>query len=271
MTTTNQYRSIWLSDIHLGCKDCKAQYLIDFLETHHAQTIYLVGDIVDFWALSRRLHWPESHNQLLNLILRLPQRGTRVVYIPGNHDDAMRTYTSQLFGGIEIHQEFIHETLVGKKILLVHGDKYDAEVCLGKFQAKLGDVLYDFLLFLNRQCHTMRKLLGLPYWSLASYIKTKVKTANEAIARYQRAAINDAKLQGAEGIVCGHIHHPKLAIDDGILYCNDGDWIESCTSVVETETGEIQLLRWNDLSRTTEVMAQANWGQKPKSLNEQAA
>lgn len=267
----NQYRTIWLSDIHLGCKDCKADFLLDFLTSHTADTLYLVGDIVDFWALSKRLRWPESHNKVLKKILQLSEQGTRVVYIPGNHDEVLRPYADMLFAGIEIHHEFIHQTISGKKMLLVHGDKYDGQVCLGKWQAKLGDVLYDFLLFLNRQCQVLRRTFGLPYWSLASFIKTKVKSANEAIARYQQAAVKDAKQQDTDAIICGHIHHPKLTIDDGVLYCNDGDWIESCTSLAETQKGEIQLLRWNDQLQTSEVMAQANWGQAAPVYKEQAA
>lgn len=269
--TPNHYKSIWLSDIHLGCKDCKAEFLLEFLETHHAERLFLVGDIVDFWALSRRVHWPESHNKVLNTLLRLARRGTRVIYVPGNHDEVMRPYAELLFGGIEIHEEFIHETVTGKKMLLLHGDKFDAQVCLGRFHAKLGDALYDFLLFLNRHCHALRKTLGLPYWSLASYIKTKVKKANEAIRRYQKAAIQEAKRQSTDGVVCGHIHHPELNIDEGILYCNDGDWVENCTTLVETHNGDIQLLRWSDATKSTEVISQANWGRKVDQLDENAA
>lgn len=271
MTPKNHYKSIWLSDIHLGCKDCKAEFLLDFLAQTEAENIFLVGDIVDFWALQRRVFWPESHNKVLNTLLRLAQSGTRVVYVPGNHDEVMRPYAELLFGGIEIHEEYIHETVTGKKMLLLHGDKFDAQVCLGRFHAKLGDVLYDFLLFLNRTCHGLRKTFGLPYWSLASYIKTRVKKANEAIVRYRDAAVAEAKRQGTDAVVCGHIHHPSLSIEAGTLYCNDGDWIENCTMLVETQEGDIQLLRWSDENNTTKLLNQANWGQKREQLDEHAA
>lgn len=271
MVPKNHYKSIWLSDIHLGCKDCKADFLLDFLEQVETENLFLVGDIIDFWALQRRVYWPASHNKVLNTLLRLAQSGTRVVYVPGNHDDVMRPYAELLFGGIEIHQEYIHETVTGKKMLLLHGDKFDAQVCFGRLHAKLGDVMYDFLLFLNRTCHSLRKRLGLPYWSLASYIKTRVKKANEAIDRYRDAAVSEARRQRTDGVVCGHIHHPSLSIDDGVLYCNDGDWVENCTLLVETQRGDIQLLRWSDETRSTTLISQVNWGQESAFFDEHAA
>ena len=259
-TDKHYYPSIWLSDIHLGCIDCKADFLLSFLDTIECDRIFLVGDIVDFWALKRRMHWPESHNKVLNLLLKKAQEGTEVIYLPGNHDSLMKPYEKLLFGSIKIHNEYIYQTIGGKKLLMLHGDKYDSQVCFGKLQAKVGDLLYDFLLWLNRSHHKIRKLFGLPYWSLASYIKTKVKKANEAIARYRMAAIQDAINQGADGIICGHIHHPQLCIEKGILYCNDGDWIENCTTMVETKDGNLRLLKWRDGIHQTEIISQINWG-----------
>lgn len=271
MTPSNHYRTLWLSDIHLGCRDCKAEFLLNFLADNEADRIYLVGDIVDFWALKRRVYWPASHNAVLNLLLKKAQQGTEVVYLPGNHDELMKPYVELLFGSIQIHQEFVHETVTGKRLLMLHGDKYDSVVCFGKFHAMLGDVLYDVSLWLNRQCHGIRKRLGLPYWSMASYIKTKVKKANEAIRRYRDAAIADAKEQGVDGIICGHIHHPQMEMVDGILYCNDGDWIENCTLMVENQSGDLKLLRWQDGANQTQVIGQVNWGQKLRTLDEFAA
>jgi len=271
MGPRNYYRTIWLSDIHLGTKDCKADMLLQFLQDNQAERVFLVGDIVDFWALQRRVYWPSSHNQVMTTILEMAQSGTEVIYLPGNHDEVMKPYVKQLFGSIQIHDEFVHKTYAGKKLLLLHGDKFDQEVCFGKFQAKLGDALYDFLLFLNRQCHGIRKRLGLPYWSMASYIKTKVKKANEAIKRYRDAAVKEAKKQGADGIVCGHIHHPQMEIVEGTLYCNDGDWIENCTTMVETQSGDLRLLRWCDTKKSTLVIGQMNWGTARIQFDEFAA
>lgn len=263
------YPSIWLSDIHLGCIDCKADFLLSFLATIECDRIFLVGDIVDFWALKKRMHWPESHNKVLNLLLTKAQEGTEVIYLPGNHDSLMKPYENLLFGSINIHNEYLYKTISGKKLLMLHGDKYDSQVCFGKLQAKVGDLLYDFLLWLNRSHHKIRKLFGLPYWSLASYIKTKVKKANEAIARYRSAAIQDAIAQGADGVICGHIHHPQLCIEQGILYCNDGDWIENCTTMVETKEGNLRLLKWRDGLHQTEIMAQINWGKTGTSTQKE--
>lgn len=268
MTMSEQkhyYPSIWLSDIHLGCKDCKADFLLRYLDSIECDRIFLVGDIVDFWALRRRMHWPDSHNQVLNLLLKKAQDGTEVIYLPGNHDGLMKPYEKLLFGSIEIHNEYIYQTISGKKLLMLHGDKYDSQVCFGRWQAKIGDLLYDVLLWLNRTHHKLRKLLGQPYWSLASYIKTRVKKANEAIARYKDAAVEDAKKQGADGIVCGHIHHPQLCLERGIVYCNDGDWIENCTSMVETKDGNLRLLKWRDGIHDTEIIAQMNWGNQSQA------
>lgn len=271
MAHVNHYRTIWLSDIHLGSRDCKAEFLLNFLRDNHAERIFLVGDIVDFWALQRRVYWPESHNEVLNTLLKMSQSGTKVIYLPGNHDELMKPYVKMLFGTIEIHSEYIHTTVTGKRLLMLHGDKYDSQVCFGKFQAMLGDVLYDFLLWINRQCHGIRKTLGLPYWSMASYIKTKVKKANEAIRRYRDAALEDARKQMVDGIVCGHIHHPQMEMVNGKLYCNDGDWIENCTTMVETNSGNLKLLRWSDATNSTQIISQMNWGERQPILDEYAA
>lgn len=271
MTNKTFYKTIWLSDIHLGCKDCKAEFLLSFLDSIEVETIYLVGDIVDFWALKRRMLWPDAHNQVLNRFLTMAEQGVNIVYLPGNHDELAKPYQHLNFGSIKVKLEHIHTTSTGKKLLILHGDKFDQQVCFGRWQAKLGDVLYDFLLFLNRQTHHIRKRLGMPYWSLSSYIKTKVKKANEAIARYKVAAIKDAKAQGADGIICGHIHHPQLLIEQGVLYCNDGDWIENCTSLVETKDGNLRLLKWRDGLHNTEIVAQINWGERTSSVKVAAA
>ncbi|WP_143871303.1 UDP-2,3-diacylglucosamine diphosphatase [Catenovulum sediminis] len=242
----SKYQTIWLSDIHLGCKDCKAQYLLDLLNKVEAKTIYLVGDIIDIWALERRFNWPKLHNQVVDTLIDKAKQGTRVIYIPGNHDEKVRKYIGMTFADIEIHQDYIHTTLQDKKLLVIHGDVFDGKVCLGKWQSRLGDVLYDFLLFLNRVCYATRKRFGWGYWSLAGYIKSRVKGANEAIKRYQDAAIEYAKTRGTDGIVCGHIHQPDMIYRDDILYCNDGDWLENCTMLAENLDGSIELIYWTE-------------------------
>ena len=240
------YKSVWLSDLHLGSKDCKADYLLDMLSKTSCETLYLVGDVIDIWALERRFSWPEKHNQVVDALIKKAQSGTKVIYLPGNHDEKVKKYIGMTFAEVEIKQEVIHTTNAGKKMLITHGDVFDGEVCLGKWQAVLGDILYDLLLFLNRCCFSMRKTFGFGYWSLAGYIKGRVKGANEAIKRYQHAAIKYAKQKGADGIICGHIHQPDVQMINGYLYCNDGDWIENCTLLAENLDGSIELIYWTE-------------------------
>lgn len=249
MNQQNKFNAIFLSDIHLGYKDCKAEYLIDFLQKNKAKTIYLIGDIVDMWSLKKQFYWPASHNAVLNLLMEQSQSGTKVIYIPGNHDEDLKTYCGKSFNNIDVHKRYIHTTITGKKLLLLHGDDFDGEVCLSKFSAKLGDKLYDLLLFMNRHVNRIRRKLGYHYWSLAAHIKAKVSKATEAISRYKYAAVKEAKKLGYDGIVCGHIHHPEIDIVDGIMYCNDGDWIESCTALVETNEGSLALVHWSEISK----------------------
>lgn len=169
------HRTVWLSDIHLGCKDCKAELLLDFLEHNTMDVLYLVGDIVDFWSLKKRFMWPDSHNRLLQALYQKSLGVTQVIYLPGNHDEIIKPYVNMLFGKVEIKKQVIHTTAQNKRLLVLHGDDFDAEVCLGKFHAWMGDILYDFLLFLNRNLDYYRKLRGFQYWSLAAYIKNSSK------------------------------------------------------------------------------------------------
>ena len=242
-----RHKTVWLSDIHLGCKDCKADLLLNFLQHNTMDTLYLVGDIVDFWALKQQFRWPEAHNKLLQALYSKAKNGTRVIYIPGNHDEIVKPHADTIFGQIEIKRQHIHITADNKKLLVVHGDDYDGQVCFGKFHAWIGDKLYDLILFLNRHFNAYRRKRGYHYWSLASYIKSKVKKANEAIARYRDALLAEAKRQQLDGVVCGHIHHPEVIEQDGMIYCNDGDWIENCSALTENENGELQLVYWTEL------------------------
>lgn len=257
MKEKTHYRTVWLSDIHLGCKDCKADYLINFLDNNTIDTLYLVGDIVDLWALSKQFCWPESHNTLFHKLLSLPDgdntgHKTRVIYLPGNHDEPAKKYDKMAFGHVEIYREYIHTTADGKKLLLLHGDQFDSEVCFGRTQSWIGDKGYDLLLFINRWYNAIRVKHGYPYWSLAGHIKTRIRGANEAIARYRGAAIARAKKDNVDGIVCGHIHHPEVTTIDGITYYNDGDWVENCSALTEDKKGTIRLVFWaKELAKKT--------------------
>lgn len=244
------YRTVWLSDVHLGYKDCRAEYLLDFLSRVECKTLYLLGDIVDLWALSRQLHWPPSHYDVLRAIMQKAQNGTRVVYIPGNHDETLRDYVGQCFGDVEIAYEAVHETADGRRLLLFHGDCLDTHIQLGPVSRLLGDSAYDFLLFLNRWTNRIRRRFGLCYWSLASYLKNRVKNARAAIELYEHAAIQEARRRGLDGVVCGHIHQAEMRLEEGLLYCNDGDWVESCTALVEDIRGHLEILHWSEVRQS---------------------
>ncbi|MGL5907290.1 MAG: UDP-2,3-diacylglucosamine diphosphatase [Shewanella sp.] len=266
--------ALWLSDIHLGCKDCKADYLLSLLTTVRCQHLYLVGDIVDLWALKRRLHWPESHNRVLQTLIELAQNGTQVIYLPGNHDELIKPYAELTLLNINIARQHIHQGIGGHKLLMLHGDQFDADVCVGRFYAILGDHLYDFLLFLNRNLHRLRERLGYPYWSLASYIKSRVGKAQTAISRYRQAVVQYAQHYDVDGVICGHIHQPELSIQPRdnqyatpdkrqIIYANDGDWVENCSLITETLSGELQLCRWNEQSLNLDILSSIALVQTP--------
>ncbi|KPH64892.1 metallophosphoesterase [Pseudoalteromonas porphyrae] len=249
-TSDKQYfPAVWISDVHLGYKDCRADYLLDFLNSIECDTLYLVGDIIDLWSMKRNFYWHSSHYQVLTCIQEKASQGTRVIYIPGNHDETFRQYINNSLFGIEVHQQYIHTTKANKRFLLVHGDDFDSATRYNKLISIAGDAGYDFLLFLNRWTNRIRRLFGQNYWSLAAWIKARVHKAREAIEAFENAAIHEAKKQGVDGIICGHIHHPEIKVVDGIVYCNDGDWIESCTALVEQACGRIELLHWSDTKK----------------------
>ncbi|MEZ7278620.1 UDP-2,3-diacylglucosamine diphosphatase [Pseudoalteromonas sp. 68 DY56-GL68] len=243
------YPAVWISDVHLGYKDCQAQYLLDFLNAIECDVLYLVGDIVDLWSMKRQFFWHPSHYDVLALIQQKAKDGTRVIYIPGNHDETFRQYVDESLFGIEVHQQYIHTTKANKRFLLLHGDDFDSATRYNKLISIAGDAGYDLLLFLNRWTNRIRRLFGGHYWSLASWIKARVHKAREAIDAFEKAAIHEAKKQGVDGIICGHIHHPAVKVVDGILYCNDGDWIENCTALVENDCGRIELLHWSETQK----------------------
>ncbi|TWT05084.1 UDP-2,3-diacylglucosamine diphosphatase [Reyranella sp. CPCC 100927] len=241
-----RWRTIYLSDIHLGTRGCQAEMLLDFLRNNESDYLYLVGDIVDGWRLKRWWYWPQAHNDVVQKVLRKARKGTKVIYVPGNHDEAARDYCGLLFGGVEVVEEAIHETADGRKLLILHGDIFDGVVRHAKWLAVLGDWAYALALKLNYIFNGIRRALGLPYWSLSAYLKHKVKNAVEYIGRFETAVAAEARRRGVDGVVCGHIHHAEIRDIEGVLYCNDGDWVESCTALVEDRNGHMSILRWSD-------------------------
>jgi UDP-2,3-diacylglucosamine pyrophosphatase LpxH len=240
------YRTIWISDIHLGTPGCQALYLLDFLRTHKAETLYLVGDILDGWQLQKGWYWPQAHNDVVQKILRSARNGTRVVYIPGNHDESVRQFVGVAFGEIDIVADAVHTTADGRHLLVVHGDLFDGVMRHARWLAVVGDSMYVLLLKLNRWLNTIRVKLGLPYWSMSQYLKHQVKNAVSFISDFEHAMTEEARRRGCDGVVCGHIHKAELRVIDGMLYCNDGDWVESLSALVETFEGELKLINWRD-------------------------
>lgn len=247
------FRTIWISDIHLGTKDCKADYLLDFFRHTHSEKLYLVGDIIDGWRLKRGWHWPEAHSTVMQKVLRKSRKGAQVVFIPGNHDAFLRDYLGINFGGITVLKSDIHHTIDGKRLLVMHGDEFDAVIKYAPWLAYIGDHAYVLALRVNHYVNLIREKLGLPYWSLSAMLKQKVKKAVQLIGDFEHFLAQAAKKMGMDGVVCGHIHCAEMREIEGILYCNDGDWVESCTALVEHYDGRLQILHWTDImqARTT--------------------
>lgn len=253
MNNTPHFRSVFISDTHLGNKDCKAEFLLHFLNNMTCDTLYLVGDIVDMWSMSRQFRWPDTHNAVMHKLIAISYTPTKVIFLPGNHDAPLQKYTGMQFGDIDIHRHIVHTTANNKRYLVMHGDQCDGDVTLGKFHAWLGDIAYSLLLFVNRWFNHIRSWRKGHYWSLAGYIKKRVKGANKAIQRYKQATIKHAKDMQLDGVICGHIHHPESDIVNGIHYLNDGDWIENCSALVEDENGRLSLLDWLAYTKQTRV------------------
>jgi UDP-2,3-diacylglucosamine pyrophosphatase LpxH len=241
-----RYRTIWISDVHLGTRGCNARMLIDFLDSTDSETMYLVGDIIDGWRLRKTWYWPALHNDIVWRVMKRARRGTRVVYIPGNHDEMFRQFAGMTFGGIEIRRKAIHTTADGRKLLVLHGDEFDAVVMCHRWLAFLGDAAYGLLLRLNVGINAVRRRFDLPYWSIAKHAKHKVKNAVEFISRYEEAVAHEAVVRGVDGVVCGHIHTAETRDFDGVSYYNDGDWVEGCTALVEHFDGRMEVLHWAD-------------------------
>ena len=240
------YRSIWISDFHLGTRGCQSELLLEFIKHTQSEKLYLVGDIIDGWALKNTWYWPQSHNDVVQKILRKARHGAEVFYISGNHDEVMRGFVPVNFGGVSILNQVIHETVDKKKYLVVHGDQFDGIIQCAKWLAMLGSITYDFLIYFNRYINFFRKKLGYEYWSLSNYLKFTVKNAVKFVSEYEKLVCNYAKQFKVEGIICGHIHHANMQSMNGIHYINDGDWVESCTALVEHFDGKLELINWTE-------------------------
>jgi UDP-2,3-diacylglucosamine pyrophosphatase LpxH len=252
------FRTIWISDVHLGSRACRVGLLLDFLRTTRCDTLYLVGDLLDLESLRRTFYWPPSHTEATRLLLDKARDGTRVVYIPGNHDHDLRALCGMRFGNIEVAREALHTTKTGRRLLVLHGDEFDSVIHCGVVAAFFGSIAYRGLLGLNRFVHWLHELTGRPYWSLAEHVKSRVGKARRYIERFRRASVQMAADRGLDGVVCGHIHKAEVATDDGVLYCNDGDWVESCTALVETRHGALELISWRSSAAVVELSALSN-------------
>jgi UDP-2,3-diacylglucosamine pyrophosphatase LpxH len=241
-----QYRTIWISDIHLGTRGCNAEMLIDFLDHVDSDTMYLVGDIIDGWRLKKKFYWPAAHNDVVWRILKRAKRNTRIIYIPGNHDEMFRQFSGLDFGGVEIRRKAIHETADGRRLLILHGDEFDVITLAHRWLAHVGDAAYEMLMGLNRLVNAVRRKLDLPYWSLSKHAKAKVKNAVEFISHYEDVVAHAAGSRGVDGVVCGHIHTAEMRDINGVTYYNDGDWVEGCTALVEHFDGRMEILHWAD-------------------------
>jgi UDP-2,3-diacylglucosamine pyrophosphatase LpxH len=244
-----RFRALFISDIHLGTRSCQAERLLDFLRDHDADTIYLVGDIFDGWQLRSSWYWPQSHNDVVQKLLRKARKGCRVVYIPGNHDEVLREYYGTHFGGIEVMENAIHEGADGRRYLVIHGDLFDVVIRHARWLARLGDKAYETAIWINTAFNRLRRLFGFGYWSLSQWAKLKVKTAVSYIGEFEAVLAAEAHRRGADGVICGHIHHAAIRDGDGIRYINCGDWVESCTVVAEHGDGRFEIIAWADATQ----------------------
>jgi UDP-2,3-diacylglucosamine pyrophosphatase LpxH len=242
-----RFRTIWISDVHLGTTGCQAARLLEFLQATESETLYLVGDIIDGWQLRSRWYWDQTHNNVVQHVLKKAKKGTEVIFVPGNHDEAIRQFIDLDFGGIRIRDELIHVTAQGKRMLVLHGDRFDGVIACAKWLAYVGDSLYTMILKFNQVYNNWRARAGLPYWSLSQYLKLKVKNAVSYITSFEDALAAEARKKGVDGVICGHIHKPEIRDIGGITYCNDGDWVESLSALVEDQAGELRLVTWQEI------------------------
>jgi len=244
-----RFRSIWISDVHLGTRGCQAKMLLDFLKNTESEYLYLVGDIIDGWRLKKTWYWRQAHNDVVQKLLRKARKGTRLIYIPGNHDENFRDFAGHRFGRVAVLNQARHVTADGRRLLVLHGDQFDGVVKYAKWLAFVGDGAYTAALSMNYWFNLLRRKMGFSYWSLSAYLKHKVKNAVEYISRFEDAVVEEARRRGVDGVVCGHIHNAEIRDFDGLVYHNCGDWVESCTALVEHADGTMEILRWAGLSQ----------------------
>lgn len=253
-----RFRAVFISDLHIGTTGFQAEALLDFLKHHPSEYLYLVGDIVDGWQLRRKWFWPQSHNDVIQKLLRRARKGCRVIFVPGNHDEFARAFDGHQFGGIEVAQTAVHRTRDGRSLWVTHGDQFDGVVQCAKWLAYLGDNLYELTLRANRHLNRLLARLGLPYWSLSAYLKNKVKVAMSYVQDFEAAVAREAARLGHDGVVCGHIHRAEMRNINGILYCNDGDWVESRTALVEHMDGRLEIVRWKPIGPVPSVKTETS-------------
>ena len=243
-TTGKKYKSVFISDLHLGSKHCNSNALLEFVSTIETERLYLVGDIIDVWRLKKKWYWPKTHNQILRKILKISEK-TEVIYVTGNHDEIFRSFPNIRIGRITVEHRYVHVGVDGKRYLVVHGDLFDnlMRTKTGRFIMHLGDFAYDSLIYINKSVNMMRRLFRMQPWSLAKYLKHKAKLAANYIGEFEKEMSYYCRRKGYDGIICGHIHHAEITQYDGIAYMNDGDWCESCTSLVENYDGTWEILK----------------------------
>lgn len=244
-----KYRTIWISDVHLGTAGCKAAHLVDFLKANDCETLYLVGDIIDGWKLKNVFYWPQEHTNVIRKVLTKAKRGTKVFYVTGNHDEFLRKFVGyQLeLGNIKVVNEHLHTTADGRRLLITHGDAFDVITRYHRWVALAGDLAYENAMRFNYWFNRGRRMLGLNYWSLSAFAKQRVKAAVNVVSLFEDSVARECQRRGLDGVVCGHIHHAEIAERHGVTYHNCGDWVESCTALAEDHNGRIQLLRWVEL------------------------
>lgn len=240
------YRSVWISDVHLCSRDSQPELLCSFLDSIKCDYLYLVGDIVDVWALRRKWYWPKQYNEIIHKLLKRSRKGARVLYIPGNHDEFFRNYVGVRFGELTVVSHSYHETADHRRFLVIHGDEFDTVVRHRKWLSLLASHAYRYLISVNRAVNAIHRFLGYPHWSFAAAVKGRVKTAVKHLSNFEDLVTKEAVRRGVDGVVCGHTHEPGVGSRNGVLYYNAGDWTENCTALVEDEQGEVSLIYWRD-------------------------
>ena len=269
--STHQYRTLFISDVHLGTRGCQAELLLDFLKFNESEELFLVGDIIDGWRLKQSWYWPQAHNDVVQKLLRKVRKGARVVFVPGNHDEFARDFLGMEFGGVEVVDHVVHETADGKKMLVVHGDQFDIVVNHSRWLAHLGDWAYDFAIWTNTWFNRARRKVGLPYWSFSKWAKLKVKNAVNFIGDFEETLAAEAHKRGVDGVICGHIHHAAIRDIDGVTYVNTGDFVESCTAIAEHFDGRLELIHWSLLEAERAAVAPVVTLALPGAMADEAA